>query len=332
MSDVAHYRRILRLADLVTPMAIRTAVTLRIADHIGDTERSTAELAKLTDTHPRPLRKLLNHLVSLNLLRRTGDAYGLTELGAVLRTGPSSPFAHLNLDGIVGRTELSVIHLLHKLRTGKSVYHGMYGTDLWQYVDEHNGAQDAAAAYPQSGPAFDIHLIIDHPCWSRAGTFVDVGGNTGALVESLLAAYPRLRGTLIDLPTFAEQARRRFTEHNLSDRATAIGESFFDPLPAGADVYVLSAILADWDDDSAIRLLRNCAAAAGTNGTILVSEVRLTEQLERSDTGMALWVEASMENPDRTAADISMLAERAGLCVTDVREAATRIALELRVQ
>lgn len=48
--------------------------------------------------------------------------------------------------------------------------------------------------------------------------------------------------------------------------------SFFDPLPAGADAYLLSDILHDWDDEHAHRILARCAEAARPGGRVLVIE------------------------------------------------------------
>lgn len=48
--------------------------------------------------------------------------------------------------------------------------------------------------------------------------------------------------------------------------------SFFDPLPAGADAYLLLDILHDWDDEHAHRILSRCVEAARPAGRILVIE------------------------------------------------------------
>ena len=48
----------------------------------------------------------------------------------------------------------------------------------------------------------------------------------------------------------------------MAERVTAVGQSFFDPLPAGADLYLLKNVLADWPDREAMVLLSRCAEAA----------------------------------------------------------------------
>ena len=48
--------------------------------------------------------------------------------------------------------------------------------------------------------------------------------------------------------------------------------SFFDPLPQGADAYVLVDILHNWDDEHAHLILARCVEAAGPAGRVLVVE------------------------------------------------------------
>ena len=51
----------------------------------------------------------------------------------------------------------------------------------------------------------------------------------------------------------------------------------FDPLPEGADVYIVSIVIGDRDDEKAAAILRRCAEAAGTRGRVLIVEALLEE-------------------------------------------------------
>ena len=42
----------------------------------------------------------------------------------------------------------------------------------------------------------------------------------------------------------------------MSDRVTTVDQTFFDPLPAGADLYLIKNVLADWPDREATALLK----------------------------------------------------------------------------
>ena len=63
-----------------------------------------------------------------------------------------------------------------------------------------------------------------------------------------------------------------FRAHQVDDRAEVTPGSFFDPLPAGADAYLLCDILHDWDDEHAHRILARCVEALPPNGRLLVVE------------------------------------------------------------
>jgi 2,7-dihydroxy-5-methyl-1-naphthoate 7-O-methyltransferase len=117
-----------------------------------------------------------------------------------------------------------------------------------------------------------VPSIVAGTDWARFSTLVDVGGGHGTLLAAILTAHPQLPGQLVDLEPTATEAARTFTAHDLDDRAQALAGSFFDPLPPGADAYLLCDILHDWDDDNAHTILRRCTEAASPTSRILVIE------------------------------------------------------------
>jgi hypothetical protein len=108
--------------------------------------------------------------------------------------------------------------------------------------------------------------------WSRFGTVVDVGGGHGTLLAAILTAHPGVRGHLVDVPATAAAARRTFSTHGLDDRTEVTEGSFFDPLPAGADAYLLFDIIHNWDDEHAHRVLARCVEAARPDSRVLLVE------------------------------------------------------------
>lgn len=306
-----------RLADLVTPFALRAAATLRVADHVAAGARTVPELAQVTGCHPRPLGKLVAHLSALGVLRETAPGtFEVAELGAPLLAEHDhlGTRAMLDLEHVLGRAEVSIAELLHTLRTARPAFERAHGRDFWQDIDAGPGVPGLEAV--TNAPArFDAGLVVGAFDWDNVVTFVDVGGNGGAMVAALLRAHDHLRATLVDLPAIAQSAEKNLAEAGLADRCQVAAGNFFDPLPNGADVYLLSAILADWDDDDAVAILRRCAEAAGHTGVVLVAEVHMVpsnpDPVRR--TADALRLEASMTHPDRTVDDLVELGRRAGL-------------------
>ncbi|MEV8513815.1 methyltransferase [Dactylosporangium sp. NPDC051484] len=309
------------MADLATPMAIRVAATLRVADHVAAGRRSAAAMAAEIGAHPDALDRLMRHLVSIGLFRRDehGD-YATTELGDQLREDhPGGRRKWLDMEGATGRGDLSFVELAHSVLTGEPAYPVRYGTSFWADL----------AADPTLSSSFDTvmqhHVELDNSDiagaygWAALKHVVDVGGGSGGLLSVLLARHDALRGTLVDVAGPAAGARQRFRELGLAGRTEVVTGSFFDPLPGGADAYVLSAILHDWDDEHATRILRRCAQAAGPQGVVLVIEA-IGADGESPNTAMDLRMLAYYGGKERGLAQLRELAGRAGLAVRGVHQ------------
>ncbi|PNG23825.1 methyltransferase [Streptomyces cahuitamycinicus] len=318
------------LADLATPMAIRVAATLRVADHIAAGKRTAAEVAAATATHADALDRLLRHLVTLGLLARDeAGAYNLTEFGEQLRDDHvAGKRQWLDIDGAVGRGDLSFIELAHSVRTGEAAYPLRYGTSFWEDLEADSALSSSFDTLMGHHIDLDNSSIAQVYDWSLLGHVVDVGGGSGGLLSTLLTTHEKLRGTVIDLPGPAAAARRAFRDNGLSDRAEVVTGSFFDPLPTGAGGYVLSAILHDWNDESATAILRRCAQAAGDEGVVLVIEAVGTDG-ESPSTAMDLRMLTYYGGKERGLADMRGLAARAGLRVRAVYPAGYMSVIEL---
>src|SRR5882757_7279426 len=117
-----------------------------------------------------------------------------------------------------------------------------------------------------------VPQIVAGVDWSRVDTLVDVGGGHGTLLAAVQEAPPAMTARLRDLERTATAATQTFQQRGLHERATAIAGSFFDPLPPGADAYLLCDILHDWNDEHAHRILARVAEAAHPAGRVLVIE------------------------------------------------------------
>ena len=101
-------------------------------------------------------------------------------------------------------------------------------------------------------------------------TVVDVGGGTGAMLAEILRIHTHVHGTLVDLPRTVERSTETFRSAGVEDRVTAVAQSFFDPLPQGADLYLLRGVINDWPDREAAAILRRCAEAARPDGRVVI--------------------------------------------------------------
>ncbi|HTJ36175.1 MAG TPA: methyltransferase [Dactylosporangium sp.] len=315
-------------ADLITPMAVRVAATLRLADHVAAGRRTSQELSAVVHAEPDVLARILAHLVTAGVLtREESGEHGLTPLGEQLRDDhPAGLRAWLDLEGPIGRADLCLVELLHTVRTGEPAYPRHFGRPFW----------DDLSADPARSAAFDDlmggRLSADAPViaeaypWSPLAHVVDVGGGNASLLIAILRAHETLRGTVVDLPGATHRAEAAIAAAGLADRAAARPGSFFDPLPAGAGAYVLSGILHDWDDEHAARILSRCAEAAGGTGRVLVADHFGGAPDTEGDLRMLCYVRGR----ERSLDDLTALAATAGLSLAATHTAGTRTIVDLR--
>jgi SAM-dependent methyltransferase len=228
-----------------------------------------------------------------------------------------------------GRAELAFVDLLRTITAGAPAYPHRYGRDFWADLD----------AEPKLRSSFDAQMnwrfreqapqIAKRFDWSRFSDIVDVGGGDGPLLIEILHAHPGVRGRILDLAPTAAAAAERFAAAGLDDRASAVAGSFFDPLPAGADAYLLSDILHDWDDDHSRKILTECRRAAAPNGTVVLIE---PVRGHGAYTAIDLFMLICFGGSERTVDELTELAADCGLMFhSSVPVSDGRMALEFKV-
>jgi 2,7-dihydroxy-5-methyl-1-naphthoate 7-O-methyltransferase len=307
--------------DLRWPYAVRVAATLRLADLIASGITDAGDLGARAGADAGALGRLLRYLAWRGVFREARPGrFEMTDIAELLREDhPSRLRAWLDLEGAGGRMDQAFSGLLDVVRTGQPAYPGRFGRDLWADL---NSSPELAASFDSlmAGHSERFAAEVVSCCdWTDARVAVDVGGGTGGLLAQVLRANPRITGVLVDQESPAAVARQRFADEDLVGRGRVVVGSFFRPLPASGDVYLLSRILHDWNDDDAVRILRNCAAAGGPRARVIVIEAaggegESLEQLTARDLRML----AVYGGQERTVAEIGAVATRAGLTVRHV--------------
>jgi O-methyltransferase/methyltransferase family protein len=261
--------------------AIHVAATLGIADLLRDGPRDSDALAGATESHAPSLHRVLRALAAVGVLHEGDDGrFGLTAVGACLCSDAAEPVG--GWAAFVGRPYhfQAWSALLHGVRTGDSPFRSVHGTDVWDY----------RVAHPEEGAIFNAamtdimrranaHLLAAYD-FGRFATVVDVGGGRGAFLRAVLDANPATRGILFDQPHVVAGA-------DVGERCEVVGGSFFEAVPEGADAYLLKAVLHDWEDDDALRILARCRAAIPGHGALLVVERDLGTPNEDADAKLA---------------------------------------------
>lgn len=265
---------LLAQTDLAFPWAIRVAATLRLADLIARGVVHLQELAAESGVNADALKRLLRYLIKRKMFAEPAPGvFALTDTARLLlEDHPQQLRTWFDQEGVGGRMDALWAGLLDAVRTGEAAYPQLHGRTFWEdLADNPDLSTSFNTLMAGQASAGGDALVTDYN-WAGVHHVIDIGGGTGKLLTSILKAHPSMRGTLLDEPATALQARKALLDSGLADRCNVIAGSFFDPLPAGGDVYVLSYILHDWGDQEALMILRRCAEAAGPSGRVLLRE------------------------------------------------------------
>jgi hypothetical protein len=117
-------------------------------------------------------------------------------------------------------------------------------------------------------------------------------------------------------------------ESHVAERVRLAEGSFFDGVPQGADAYVLTHIIHDWDDDGSIQILRNVRSAAAPGAALLLVETVIPED---DCASVAKWTDMEMliinDGRECTANEYRRLFDEAGFEMVGVVDTASRFSV-----
>jgi hypothetical protein len=264
-----------RVVDIISgswqSQALYAAVILNLPDHVTSGHRTDADLAAATGARQDGITRLMRLLVAMEVFGRSSqDGYRLTPVGELLRSDSDQSMRDMvRLYGEEFRSAWGEV--VPAIRTGSSGFEHAFGGSLHAYLANTSGAGEKFLRAMNAGNVF-FRDVLDAYDFSDCCTAVDVAGGSGQLLSLVLEAHPHMHGVLVDLPHMIPVARARLDGSVGPDRYDTVEGDIFTSVPADADVYFLSRILQDWDDERAVALLSNIRKALPAHGRLLVVE------------------------------------------------------------
>jgi hypothetical protein len=262
------------IAGAMRTQAIYVAAKLGIADQLSLGARGADELAQRVNADAATLKRVLRYLVFNGVFTEADDGrFALNRAGEYLQTAHPRSLLPSAIRAGEGLWNVSQ-RLLSAVQTGRTPHDDLHGATFFERIAD-EGKDGAFAARMSSSTSGLGDALAQLECVKRARTIVDVGGGNGAVLVPLLRALPHLRGVLFDRAATIESARSVIGRTEVAERCLFVSGDFFESVPQGGDVYLLSWILHDWDDEKAARILRACRDAGGEDATLLIVEALL---------------------------------------------------------
>jgi predicted O-methyltransferase YrrM len=325
-ADAAHVLGL--IGGYQVSQAIYAVAQLKLADLIADGVVTSEELAARAGAVSDRVHRLLRSLASHGLFTQTGErSWELTPAGHTLRSDvPGS----LHAMAVMWNEEHydAFRGLVDAVRSERPAFEQRFGTDWWTYLREHpESSAKFNAAMGSIGKKVHAAALAAADL-SGARHLVDVGGGAGGLTAAFLERYPELRATVLDLPHVLPGAEDLLSAAGVRERAQLTAGDFFESVPAGGDVYLLSMILHDWTDAEAGRLLQSIRKAIPATGRLLIIDAVLPPgDAPHFGKLLDLTMMVMLTGRERTEAEFAELLAGAGFRLAEVAQMAAPTSL-----
>lgn len=294
-----------RLADgYLSTQLLFVATALKVPDVLAAGPRSADDIAAELGVAAGPLRRVLRGLAADAVLDDLpGDRFALTPVGSLLLDGvPGSMRGAVLIRGRLYYDALG--RLLDGVCGGATPFELVYGEPFFEHLAARPAANAAFRASMADRSAREAAAVVAAYDFGRFRRLIDVGGGPGILLRAVLHAAPGIAGVLFDRPEVIAHSS-----------LPAVGGDFFADVPGGADAYLLSRVIHDWDDTDAVTVLGTCRRAMSPGATLLLVEAVLPRSAadDPAAVRMDLHMLALLHGRERTEAEYAALLAEAGL-------------------
>lgn len=308
--------------------ALYVAARLDIATVLGDGTMAAEAIAERVGAQADATARLLRMLAAMGVFEETAPRrFRNNKLSGPLRVDhPHSIRAMILMHNSEAMSRPWFEQLEQGVRSGKPPFELTHGAELYDWMDQH---PDFDALFAQAMDCVEAltgdHFATDFD-WGRFERVIDVGGSKGAKSLAILKRHPRPTALVVDRASVVEGAERYW--HGREDAALLARLRFqagdlLASIPKAAgdqDIYLLSAVLHGFDDDTCVRALANLAeASAGTGARIALLEMVLPEtgaDLAGASFDMQMFM--GTRGHERTLSEWRALFGRSGLALEEV--------------
>lgn len=307
--------------------ALYVAARLDVATALGDEELNATVIATRITANSDATARLMRMLAAMGIFEETAPGvYRNNKLSNFLRTdNPKNVRAMILMHNSETMSRPWFEQLERGVREGAPPFALTHGEELFDYLDHHADFDKLFSQAMDSVEALTGDSFVTDFDWGRFKRIIDVGGSRGTKALTILLRHPHLSALVVDRPQVVAEAQAFWATRDtpgLERMQFQAGDLLTSVPPAqnDKDIYLLSAVLHGFDDDTCIRALTNLARASGSSrACVAVMEVVLPEL--KADIAMAsfdMQMFMGTRGRERTLAQWKSLFERSGMALQEL--------------
>lgn len=246
--------------------ALFTACELDIFTFIGDNGKTAEHIALETKASPEGMKRLLNAMVSLELLVKTEEYYRNTEKSKALLI-KSSPDFMGNIMHLSNEWDVWTHLTGSVIKGGPEIYQ-----EFWEKDD--NWMRNTIEAHHWKS-VYESKGLIDFIDLRNVKKVLDLGGSSGYYLTKLLEQKPDLECTIFDHPRVIQFAKDQLVETGMSKKIRTISGGFFDEefgVENEYDLIIISNIISEYSIWDNVALMQKAYYFLNYGGSIIVHD------------------------------------------------------------
>jgi SAM-dependent methyltransferase len=323
--------------------ALYVGAKIGLADAIGDSEKSTATLARTLSLNEDHLYRLIRMLSSMGVFIETSHrTFKNSKLSEYLRKdNPDNVLAMVVMHNSPEMTKPWFEALETSIQDGGIPFEKIHGMDLFEYMNQHRDFDALFSAAMDSVENIAGTAFLDDFNWGEFRRIIDVGGSKGSKSLSILKANPQLKAVVFDRPQVIEGARdnwRGKENDSLLDRMEFVGGDILKSIPPAEsddDVYLFMAVFHTFNDSDCKIILHNLKTAIGNKSSCVVIADTVPDEvnIDSMTASMDMQMLMGTKGRERTLSEWENLVNGTGFnieSVMDIRTFAKYIVLRLQ--
>ncbi|CUS32431.1 putative O-methyltransferase, family 2 [Candidatus Nitrospira nitrificans] len=251
------------------PRVLLVALELDLFTAVGDRAWTIPDLAKELKVSERGLSIVCRNLAAVGVLRKKGDGYRNSRLGATALNADHHAYrgGYLNL---IKSHWGDWIRLLESVRSGLPIDHDVPdGPDYRRQFTwaMHHRTLEIAPAIAAQIPLAD------------SKTLLDLGGGPGTYAMAFLAKHSMLRATVCDREAAIDVAKEIAATHKARRRLSYLPLDFCtETIPGTYDVIWYSNVLHIYSPEENLAIFRRAQAALRPGGRFIIQDAFLRDR------------------------------------------------------
>lgn len=285
------------------------AVDLGIIEMIYKKPSSLKKISDVLMINEKLLGRFLRVLEAAEILRKENNKYKVSSMGQYMAKDHSGSIRD-SMMMCANEGLASWSNLTKGLKTNFVPFYLNYGCMPFNlHAKNSQMAERFNQSMISSSKREKINILFQKYDFSDVKKIIDIGGGYGIITIQILKKYKKIEATIYDLPYLKKGVEKYILKEKLEKRCKFVPGNFFNSIPSGGDLYILSRVLHDWDDIKASKILQNCKKVINDSNLLVIEKV-ISSKKDRNNLKLALddlnvWVMCGGE--ERTLNDFKLL-------------------------